>query len=113
MLQHYCVLSAYKFERIREACSNCLTGDVRLTEICVFFLSFFSPKLNSPNLSDASENLCADYNFDCPDAVDERAMIECLDALRLGKPYEVPIYDFTTHTRSLTQSRRVEPAQVR
>jgi Phosphoribulokinase / Uridine kinase family len=54
----------------------------------------------------------ADYNFDAPAAVDEAALLECLDALRQGEPYDVPVYDFTTHARSATESRRVEPAQV-
>ena len=55
----------------------------------------------------------ADYNFDSPDAVDEAALLECLDALKRGQPYEVPIYDFTTHSRSTTESRRIDSAQVR
>ena len=40
-------------------------------------------------------------------------MLRCLDALRAGRPYDLPVYDFTSHARSATEVRRVEAAQVR
>ena len=54
----------------------------------------------------------ADYNFDAPGAVDEVLLLECLDTLRIGKPFDVPLYDFSTHARDASSTRRVEPAQV-
>jgi uridine kinase len=44
------------------------------------------------------------YNFDHPDAFDQQAMLECIEDLKLGKPVDLPIYDFTKHQRS-TESR--------
>ncbi len=38
-------------------------------------------------------------NFDHPDSIDSPLLIEHVRALRLGKPIERPIYDFTRHRR--------------
>ena len=43
--------------------------------------------------------LPAEYNFDNPEAFDSAAILDCLLALKQGHPYDVPIYDFTTHSR--------------
>ncbi len=45
-------------------------------------------------------------NFDHPGALDTNLLVEHLKRLQAGSPVEVPIYDFTTHTR------RVEPRGV-
>ena len=50
-------------------------------------------------------------NFDHPDSLETELLIEHLKALRSGRSVEIPIYDFTTHTRT-TQTRHVEPASV-
>jgi hypothetical protein len=46
------------------------------------------------------------YNFDVPDALDRPQLLAVLQALREGRPVDVPIYDFATHSRS-TETRRV------
>ena len=50
-------------------------------------------------------------NFDHPDALDNDLLIEHLGLLKEGKPVEVPVYDFTSHTRT-GQTRLVEPNRV-
>lgn len=50
-------------------------------------------------------------NFDHPDALETELLIEHLKALRAGRPVEIPVYDFTTHTRK-KETRRVEPQRV-
>lgn len=50
-------------------------------------------------------------NFDHPDALETDLLIEHLKALKAGQAVEVPVYDFTTHTRT-KQTRRVEPAPI-
>ncbi len=50
-------------------------------------------------------------NFDHPDALETSLLVEHLAALRKGKPVEVPIYDFATHTRT-REVRAVEPTGV-
>jgi uridine kinase len=53
----------------------------------------------------------AKVNFDHPDSLETKLLIEHLKALKRGQSVEVPIYDFTTHTRT-GRTRRVEPAPV-
>jgi uridine kinase len=42
----------------------------------------------------------AEVNFDHPDSLETSLLIEHLDALAEGRPVALPVYDFTTHTRS-------------
>lgn len=50
-------------------------------------------------------------NYDHPDSLDTSLLIEHLHALSRWEPIAVPIYDFSTHTRSTT-TRIVGPAPV-
>ena len=50
-------------------------------------------------------------NFDHPDSLETELLIEQLTALKDGHAVEIPIYDFTTHTRT-PRRRHVEPARV-
>ncbi len=50
-------------------------------------------------------------NFDHPEALETALLVQHLKELRAGHPVEVPVYDFTTHTRT-SQTRRVEPRRV-
>lgn len=50
-------------------------------------------------------------NYDHPDSLESELLVEHLKQLRAGRPVEVPIYDFTTHTRR-PETRRVEPRRV-
>jgi len=50
-------------------------------------------------------------NYDHPDALEDSLLISHLDALRAGRPVEIPQYDFTRHAR-LQETRRVDPAPV-
>lgn len=52
-----------------------------------------------------------EYNFDHPDAMDQRAIMQCLVDLKARKAVEVPIYDFKTHSRC-TETQKVQPADV-
>ena len=53
----------------------------------------------------------ADVNFDHPNSLETDLLIQHIASLRDGKPVEVPIYDFSTHSRTsqtyTVQSRRV------
>jgi len=51
------------------------------------------------------------HNYDHPDALDTGRLIEDLDALLSGRATEVPVYDFTTHTRQ-SQGELLEPGAV-
>lgn len=50
-------------------------------------------------------------NYDHPNSLETELLIEHLKELRAGHAVEIPIYDFTTHTRT-QQTRHVEPAPV-
>jgi uridine kinase len=53
----------------------------------------------------------AEINFDHPNSLETDLLIQHIASLRDGKPVEVPIYDFSTHSRTdrtfTVQSRRV------
>lgn len=53
----------------------------------------------------------ARVNYDHPDSLETVLMIEHLRQLREGRPIEVPVYNFATHTRE-QETRRVEPRPV-
>jgi uridine kinase len=50
-------------------------------------------------------------NFDHPHSLETELLVRHLDALASGFSVEVPIYDFTTHTRK-EETQRVEPRKV-
>jgi uridine kinase len=50
-------------------------------------------------------------NFDHPDSLETELLVRQLDVLCKGAAVEVPMYDFTTHTRK-TETQRVEPRRV-
>lgn len=51
-------------------------------------------------------------NFDHPDALETELLVRHLDVLVKGSSIEVPVYDFTTHSRKLSETQRVEPRKV-
>ena len=51
------------------------------------------------------------FNFDHPNSLETELLIKHIGALRNGKPVEVPIYDFTTDSRT-AQTFTVEPRNV-
>ena len=50
-------------------------------------------------------------NFDHPDALDNALLIKHLNQLKEGRSVRVPVYDFTTHTRT-GQTQLVEPNRI-
>ncbi len=63
------------------------------------------------DLSHLPERLRARVNFDHPDSLETELLVEHLKRLRAGQAVEIPIYDFTTHTRT-DRTRQVEVAPV-
>lgn len=53
----------------------------------------------------------AKTNFDHPAALESTLLAEHLRELRAGKPVDIPIYDFATHSRT-KETRRVLPAAL-
>jgi uridine kinase len=50
-------------------------------------------------------------NFDHPDALDNTLLIAHLRELKASRAVAIPVYDFTTHTRT-AETQRVEPRRV-
>jgi uridine kinase len=63
------------------------------------------------DLGDLAPAQRAMRNFDHPDALDNVLLITHLQELKAGQAVEMPVYDFTTHTRT-TETQRVEPHPV-
>jgi uridine kinase len=51
-------------------------------------------------------------NYDHPDSLETELLVAQLRDLKAGHTVEMPIYDFKSHTRSKTETRRVEPTPV-
>ena len=63
------------------------------------------------DLSDRPREERARFNFDHPNSLESSLLVEHLQQLRRGKPVDIPIYDFTTHSRT-DQTRPVTPAPI-
>ena len=63
------------------------------------------------DLSDLPPAQRAMQNFDHPDALDNKLLIAHLRELKAGRTIEMPVYDFTTHTRT-SEVQLVEPRRV-
>jgi len=50
-------------------------------------------------------------NYDHPDSLENELLYQHLCDLRAGRPVEVPVYDFKTHSRR-KETRHIEPAPV-
>jgi uridine kinase len=50
-------------------------------------------------------------NFDHPDALETELLIDHINDLLASRPIEMPVYDFTTHTRT-RETVHVEPAPI-
>ena len=53
----------------------------------------------------------ARLNYDHPDILETGLLVSHLQQLQAGQPVDIPLYDFTTHTRR-KETRRVEPKRV-
>ena len=60
------------------------------------------------DLSDRSMEERARFNFDTPSALDHDLFVSHLRDLTAGRPIDVPVYDFATHSRT-DRTERIEP----
>jgi uridine kinase len=63
------------------------------------------------NLNHLSFEERASQNFDHPDAIDTELLIQHVEELLNGWSVEIPVYDFTTHTRR-RETRRAGPHDI-
>jgi len=62
-------------------------------------------------LNDEQKSHPGDYNFDAPDAFDFELMIKIFQDIKDGKTVEIPIYDYSTHSRT-NKTHVIVPASV-
>jgi uridine kinase len=74
-------------------------------------IAFISHDAYYRNLAHLTPDLRKRVNFDHPDSLETDLLVEHLTQWRRGQAIEVPIYDFTTHTRT-KETVRVEPQRV-
>jgi uridine kinase len=63
------------------------------------------------DLADLPLNQRKNVNFDHPDSLESELMTKHIQDLKDWKPVEVPVYDFTTHSRT-DETIHVEPQRV-
>lgn len=63
------------------------------------------------DLAHLPQNLRARVNFDHPDSLETDLLVKHLEQWRSGHAIEVPVYDFTTHSRT-AHTTRVDPQSV-
>ncbi|EGD75530.1 uridine kinase [Salpingoeca rosetta] len=64
--------------------------------VCLLSMDSFYKVLNPEEKAQAARN---EFNFDHPNAFDVDLLIDTLGRLKEGKKVNVPVYDFTTHSR--------------
>jgi uridine kinase len=74
-------------------------------------ISFIQHDAYYKDLGDLPSAQRAMHNFDHPDALDNDLLIHHLKELKAGRAIQMPVYDFTTHTRT-PETRLVKPHRV-
>lgn len=72
---------------------------------------FFQQDSYYRNLGDMPPELRHQINFDHPDALDNDLFINHVKALRAGEAIEMPVYDFSIHTRKV-ETVHVKPKPI-
>jgi uridine kinase len=62
-------------------------------------------------LTNLPPNQRAEVNFDHPDSLESDMMRDQIQALKIWQPIEMPVYDFTTHSRT-AETIHVDPRRV-
>lgn len=63
------------------------------------------------NLNDLPPAQRTQINFDHPDSLESSLLIEHIKKLKNWEPIDLPVYDFTTHTRT-NETKRISPQRV-
>jgi uridine kinase len=75
------------------------------------FIAYLPHDAYYKDLGDLPPRQRLEINFDHPDSLETELLLEHINELRAGRSIRLPIYDFTTHTRTdqftLVESQRV------
>jgi len=74
-----------------------IIDEINVPWVALLSQDSFYKVLNEEEIKAAHNN---DFDFDAPDAIDMELLCETIKKLKEGERVKVPVYDFTTHSRS-------------
>ncbi len=86
-------------------------ANVILNRVGTEHIAFIPHDAYYKNLNELSRAQRDVINFDHPDSLESDLLVEHVQALQRREPVEIPIYDFTTHSRT-KETTRVDPQAV-
>ncbi|NIS81280.1 MAG: uridine kinase [Anaerolineales bacterium] len=86
-------------------------ADVILERVGTDKIAFIPHDAYYKDLSELSHAQRAMINFDHPDSLETGLLIQHVISLKRWEPIEIPIYDFTSHTRT-EKTQPIEPQRV-
>lgn len=75
-------------------------------------VSYLSHDFYYKDLSHLTMEQRAEHNFDHPDSLETNLLVQHLKKLRKGKEVDIPVYDFSTHSRRKDQTVCMKPNNV-
>ncbi len=86
-------------------------ANVILNRVGTEHIAFIPHDAYYKNLDELSRAQRDVINFDHPDSLESDLLVEHVQALQHHEPVEIPIYDFTTHSRTM-ETTHVDPQAV-
>ena len=86
-------------------------ANVILNRVGTEHIAFIPHDAYYKNLNELSRAQRDVINFDHPDSLESDLLVEHVQALKRREPVEIPIYDFTTHSRT-EETTHVDPQAV-
>ena len=86
-------------------------ANVILNRVGTEHIAFIPHDAYYKNLNELSRAQRDVINFDHPDSLESDLLVEHVQALQRREPVEIPIYDFTTHSRT-EETTHVDPQAV-
>ncbi len=86
-------------------------ANVILNRVGTEHIAFIPHDAYYKNIDELSRAQRDVINFDHPDSLESDLLVEHVQALQRREPVEIPIYDFTTHTRT-EETTHVDPQAV-
>ncbi|MCK5052764.1 MAG: uridine kinase [Anaerolineales bacterium] len=86
-------------------------ANVILNRVGTEYIAFIPHDAYYKDLTELSRSQRDVINFDHPDSLESDLLVEQVQALQRREPVEIPIYDFTTHSRT-EETTHVDPQAV-
>ncbi len=86
-------------------------ANVILQRVGAQHISFVPHDAYYRELTELAPNERANFNFDHPESLESDLMVQHINQLKEGRSVELPVYDFTTHSRT-DRTVHVEPRPI-